>query len=417
MNPQPEAPRVAWLPKVREQAISKAVARGVARLKQTQLPNGAWPAPSLIANPDEWFKHGLAALPALTLLECGVPPEDEHIQKAARLVRAGVPVINTTYELALCILFLDRLGQPSDPPLIRRMALRLIAFQTEAGGWTYTCPVTSESEEQNLLTILRHQQRDRGPDAPSAEEARLARDALPEHIRGAPALQDPTKPKAKPMVDRSDNSNTQFAILGVWTARRYRLPMERTLELIARRFKDSQTRAGTWEYAEEVRAQKTTPAMTGAGLLGLAVGLGLAKPDAEADKVPPRNPAVEKALRALAETILPSARARVKQQLGSESLNLYFLWTVERVAVLYNLRRIGGKDWYEWGAELIVNAQRDDGGWAVGGYPGVAPAIDTSFALLFLQRANPVQDLTKKLEFVIDTSRVRETSGTSPGER
>jgi hypothetical protein len=78
--------------------------------------------------------------------------------------------------------------------------------------------------------------------------------------------------------------------------------------------------------------------------------------------------------------------------------------------VLYNLRHIEGKDWYHWGAELLVDSQGNDGAWTVNGYPGAVPSTDTSLALLFLKRANLVQDLSKRLEFVIDVK------GLSPGK-
>jgi hypothetical protein len=82
------------------------------------------------------------------------------------------------------------------------------------------------------------------------------------------------------------------------------------------------------------------------------------------------------------------------------------LWTLERVAVLYNLDEVDGKDWYHWGAEVLLDTQRADGSWHVGGYPGNLPTVDTSFALLFLKRANLVRDLSKRLEFVIDSRRL-----------
>jgi len=47
--------------------------------------------------------------------------------------------------------------------------------------------------------------------------------------------------------------------------------------------------------------------------------------------------------------------------------NLYFLWSVERVAVLYDLKTIGGKDWYGWGAQILLANQRGAGNWTGGG--------------------------------------------------
>ena len=76
---------------------------------------------------------------------------------------------------------------------------------------------------------------------------------------------------------------------------------------------------------------------------------------------------------------------------------MYFLWSVERVAVLYHLAKIDGKDWYRWGMQVLLSYQNAEGGWSVGGV-GANELSNTSFALLFLQRANLVQDLTDKLE-------------------
>jgi len=77
--------------------------------------------------------------------------------------------------------------------------------------------------------------------------------------------------------------------------------------------------------------------------------------------------------------------------------NLYFLWSVERVAMLYDLKTIGGKDWYGWGAQTLLPNQFADGHWQGGFYHGHSPHLDTCFALLFLKRSNLVPDLTENL--------------------
>src|SRR5262249_41025669 len=67
-----------------------------------------------------------------------------------------------------------------------------------------------------------------------------------------------------------------------------------------------------------------------------------------------------------------------------------FPWSLERVAVAYDLTTINNRDWYGWGKEILLSAQQPDGGWK--GKYGVD--IDTSFALLFLTRANATRELT-----------------------
>ena len=92
--------------------------------------------------------------------------------------------------------------------------------------------------------------------------------------------------------------------------------------------------------------------------------------------------------------------------------NLYFLWSVERVGVLCNLKTIGGKDWYPWGVDLLLPAQRADGSW-LGTGNGGAPVIDTSMALLFLKRSDLLPDLRERLQKRL----IITDPGLSPGEK
>jgi hypothetical protein len=427
-----------------EQAVvDSAISRGVRYLLDHQNPDGSWPG-------FPGHHVGMAALPGLTLLECGVAAGDPHVQNAARHVRDGCAALQSTYELALCILFLDRLGETADEPLIQRLALRLLAGQTEAGGWWYNCPLLTAPMERDLLIVLRHSQprtlkatpperSQAGPAGPSAiapkekpapkagaktgpdhqptdKEAARARFELPGLLKRIPAVNDYTG--QMPPIDHSDNSNTQFAILGVWVASRHGVPTERALIQVARRFRATQGPQGGWIYPYAMPGMDGSPAMTGAGLLGLAVGLGTARSEnvAPDDKAtPPHDVAVEKGLRYLAREIgQPLGLNAPRPALGRGPTNLYFLWTLERVAVLFNLRQIDGKDWYRWGAEVVVGAQGQDGDWQTGGYPGSLPPIDTSFALLFLRRANLVQDLSKH---VLKAISIKGAQPTRPGSR
>jgi hypothetical protein len=223
-------------------------------------------------------------------------------------------------------------------------------------------------------------------------------DQLPANLKRLPALRVRPWPKEEePLAEESDNSNTQFAILGLWAARRA-VPLDRTLALIVKRFRTSQLATGGWQYRYTylVGVKNNwvgTATMTCAGLLGLAVGHGLAEQDIKS--VPAvEDPAVQKALKALSTAIGRPPRRRK----GQVRYNLYLLWSVERVAVLYRLKKIGGKPWYTWGVDILLKHQDDDGSWWCGnGYEGSDPTIDTCLALLFLKRVNLVRDLSSKL--------------------
>lgn len=417
---------IAWLPPKEQEKVNKAIDIGVLWLKNTQSGNGHW----------GFDQHpvGLAALPALTLLECGVPETDSHVQKALWHVRSNIPKLTKTYELALAILFLDRLGDPNDAKWICTCALRLVAGQKPSGGWTYDCPPLKAQEESDLLTVMRYQRPKKpqdifipGPnsllppglsnqgsgmpidnprDSPLPDKGAYekALTNLPRNLRRLSALHPPKESHRLVKRDKTDNSNTQFATLALSAAARHDLPLERALALIAVRSHKSQVPSGGWNYhfSAPAQAEDVRPAMVGAGLLGLAVGLGLAADPTQPRAAPRtiRDPAVEKGFSCLGSYIGEPLSDHDAQ------INLYTLWTIERCGVLYNRRRIGGKDWYPWGVKLLLPSQRGDGSWNHGHYytkpAAITPITDTSFALLFLKRANLAKYLTKQLEFITE---------------
>jgi hypothetical protein len=209
-------------------------------------------------------------------------------------------------------------------------------------------------------------------------------------------LQDPANNANAPFLTTTDNSNTQFAILALWRAQQYGVPMKRSLNLIVRRYQTSQNPDGSWGYHYGFggsNAIQMPNAMTCVGLIGLAVGHGLAQPK-------PAGQAVQDARIINGLISLSNSIGQPVEQPGRlPMMNLYFLWSLERVAVLYSLPTIGDKDWYRWGAQILVRNQRDEGNWAGGLYIGSCPPLDTCLALLFLKRANLVKDLTAKLPF------------------
>ena len=92
--------------------------------------------------------------------------------------------------------------------------------------------------------------------------------------------------------------------------------------------------------------------------------------------------------------------------------DLYFLWSLERMAVIYDLKKVGYVDWHEWGTDVILKAQTADGSWKER-FPGLP---DTCFALLFLKRANIVKDLTDKLRGAMAQAGVQQQPP-APGKR
>jgi hypothetical protein len=129
--------------------------------------------------------------------------------------------------------------------------------------------------------------------------------------------------------------------------------------------------------------------MTCAGILALAISYGLPG-DAKRPRDPDKDRQLAAALAALG-TCVGGPKPDVAQE---DDKFYYFVWSVERVCVILDRPKLGRTDWYNWGAELLVNSQGRDGLWR-GEF--ATSGADTCFALLFLKRANLARDLTARI--------------------
>ena len=206
---------------------------------------------------------GLASLVGLALLEAGVKPTDPTLAGIIQGVRVSAFDQTQTYSVALAAIFLDRLNDPADVPLIQLLGCRLQAGQNLAGGWGYETWAP-------------------GPDDAAARAAVGVKD--PALIRPQP-LPDPNEPppappKLHPQAAKvytavrggyrvgggggGDNSNTQFAIVGLWVAQRRGVPCGAAFRGIESRFLRTQSPSDHgWGYSEGGGA--STPSMTCAG--------------------------------------------------------------------------------------------------------------------------------------------------------
>jgi hypothetical protein len=400
----PEGPDPVWdsLSPAEQERINKAIDRGVEYLRGCAQGNKA----DMHLN-----RLGGWALLGLTLLSCKLAPDDPDVRAVIDRVRNGAPQQQQTYDLALAILCLDRLSDPKDEDLIRFLTARLMIGQLASGGWTYHCRGVGQVDEEQFLKLLETVSPPAANASVGSEPASPPATPTPGRPRMAkPGLRGPPiDPNTLPVMQfqpgnglqgqrGGDNSNTQFAIMAVWVARKHGLPVDRTLAMVEARFRASQNADGSWGYTEN--SSERPDSMTCAGLLGLGVGQGIVRaPDARGDA--PKDAQIEKGLKFLSRSIGKDGGGRVGPRmgpgrtLGVQSLgDLYYLWSVERVAVAYDLQTIAGKAWYPWGANVLVEHQHPDGNW-VDNFPG---AIDTCFALLFLKRANVARDLTARLK-------------------
>lgn len=328
--------------------IQQAILRGMDYLVAIQAADGTWDSSG--------HALGETALAGMAIVAGGQPTDSPKVVAAAEAVRRLAGVDTSTYDIALAIMFLDRLGVASDGGLLLRLGRRLAEGQCANGAWTYG-------------------------------------------LGSGCGL-------------GGDNSNTQFAAIAAWVSRRHGIANDAGLRRLDQYFRGSfDESAGGWEYAGRGGA---SPTMTCAGLVGIAIHRGAeqqrlssgessAKPagsrgqptggakDRAAD-----DPMAKRALAALGHEL------RLADRNASAPLNadLYFFWSLERLAVIYDLREIGGVDWYQWGAKRLVRGQAPNGEWqgrsCTKGF-AFDESVGTSFGILFLSRANFVGDLTAEV--------------------
>jgi hypothetical protein len=417
-------------PPSKQQQIDRAIARGVKYLRE-QIEQGS---------KDYYFNDagagsqvGVVALAGLTLLECGESPNSSAVRKAretVELAAAQEPKLKFTYSIAVAILFLDRWleGKPAaegqqQRELLRHFATQLIASQQDNGGWTYYCNPLTEQQHGKLLADLNAARpvatAGEGRDDNSINQfCTLALWAARKHG----VKTDASLKMIEERYRRNQNDN------GSWGYR------ERDNGLL----KDATTCAGLIGLAvgQGLEAEKAQAKDKGKAVrrdvtrddLAIKKGLeyitrsdkgkgGLApqaigrspKSVSEAERAnrhkhtedmmklyrkwqeagPDERPAIQAQIKSLDD-----ARLMKGTYIGADAWgDLYFLWSVERAAVIFGLRTINGKDWYEWGADVLLKNQKEDGSWR-DRFPGIC---DTCFALLFLKRANVAKDLTDKL--------------------
>jgi hypothetical protein len=391
----PKVDDIHKVPPALQTKIDAAVENGAAYLKNAQTQNGTW-------NRDRGETEGVTALAAWTLLESGVPASDRAIQKAAEVLRQAAVRETKNYHISLMIFFFDKLGDPEDIPLIESLAARLMAGQLSDAGWNYQSPAAPD--QQRLQGLVGNRKGNGGKVALPRTFQQLS-PAIQQQLQGL---------RLGKTAGVSDNSNTQFAMLALWVARRYGIPADSSLAATGKRFWTTQGQDGGWGYhgsggmpgsgafapqgaqvppggfklpnvgGPDAFEMMRSPSMTPVGLIGIALGVG----------VNPQFKGKVNTEMLLKDDHVRAGFARLAGLMKAGKIGhkraYYFVWTLERMGVIYNTRNIGDIPWYQWGAEQLVTAQAGNGSWP-GGEFGVC---DTCFALLFLKRANVAQDLT-----------------------
>ena len=315
---------------VTSQMVAAAVQKGLAYIRQRQAAGGGWPDHG-------GYRGGITALSLLAMLNAGVPPEDADV---ARGLKAMAAVDNQhTYVVSLKAQVFAAAyasAKAEDPNLdmyykqVYEAAEWLTKAQVNTGMWTYG--------------------------------------------KGGGG---------------GDNSNTQFALLGIHEAANLRArPPHKPIAIpqklwdqSRKHFENTQSPDGGWGYAGKAQGYGS---MTAAGVASLYIcGLRLnvggrkqfingAYPDCGKYT---QNVVLAKGLEWLGKNF----SVRENPRKGGSWLH-YYLYGLERVGMISGKRTIGEQDWYRQGAEHLVTTQRGDGSW-------IGP-LETTFSVLFLAKGN-----------------------------
>ena len=283
------------------------------------------------------FIGGTTALAVVALQSCDVPADDPRITIALDFLRTVPPT--DTYVVALQTMAFAGASRDRDYAIIKRNAQWLIEVRGKTGGrWSYG----------------KGRKRSSG-----------------------------------------DNSNTQFALLGLHAASEagFNVPAEFWRQC-RKYWVDIQKRDGSWGYRGGAKA---TGSMTTAGIASLVItGRHISKLDARKYEGAPRcdstlvDREIELAINWLGENFSVSRNPG-----GDGTYLFYYLYGIERAGRLTGRRFFGNHDWYREGMRHLITSQRVDGSW---GGRGTAGVIDTSFALLFLSKGR-IPILINKLRY------------------
>ena len=330
--------------------VRQAIKRGVDFLRSQQR-GGNWETSELKIS----YPGGLTCLALLALLNSGVPATDPDVQNGLKYLRTITS--DKTYVVGLQTMVFALARQPVDRERLQRNVDWLLAARL-ADGWTYGKV-------------------------------------------GAGAVRIPL----------ADNSNTQYALLGLHEALQsgFAKVDKKALEELQALYVKTQVRregrpGGGWCYR---LGEPPSLTMTTAGLcnliitgLDLSVGKQVLRPDGSAVNcgVYEDNKPVADAL----EWIGAAFPARLSDDYFSSHgiPPFYALYGIERAGRLSGRRYFGGHDWYEVGCRYLVAAQKVDGSWSreknpLIRFPDHWPLVATSFALLFLSKGQTPVLITK----------------------
>jgi hypothetical protein len=317
--------------------VRRSIDNGVAFLKSRQNKDGGY-------DRDVTVPGGETGLTVVALLVAGIPAKDPSVSKALQFLRELKS--DQTYIVSLQTMALAeaKCPGPGDKELLQKHVNWLLKARVLNGsrleGWNYS---------------------NKGPTS-------------------------------------TDGSNTQYALLALWSARQAGAGVPPIVwEEIRNMYLTTQRRDGSWKYSYTSGtlgdAVSTPMTMTTAGVSGLLIANSELNAGREIFKGPtdPATNCGEYEENKALELGIGFIKTHFAIPLPAPSpRDFYHLYGLERVGRLSGQRFFGQYDWYREGSKFLVRTQQADGSWyskqPVGGGWDRWPIVSTSFALLFLSK-------------------------------
>ncbi len=296
---------------------------------------------------EEGLHHGKHLLACLALLHADGLSEIPEFDPLVRSFLASLDLAGRQiYEQGLVPMVLEGVGDPTFDYRMRQALRYLIEAQGPEGSWDY-----NPADDGAVMALVNLEQ----PQGPAPGEGYWQR-------RTDWAV-----------GEDGDNSVSQFAVLGVWTADRWGFKVPRELwQRSLRSFQQGQCDDGGWAY--QPHGRRGYGSMTCAGICSIALALH------HLGNEPLTDPGV---LRGLAWLVRHWSIEGNPEH--GNTHHYYYLYSLERVGQILGIEFIGPHEWYPLGARHLVDAQQPDGSWD--SHDGQLES--TCYALLFLTRATP----------------------------
>jgi hypothetical protein len=382
-----EKPKAPLLSAADQKRVDEAIARGVAFLQgqSTLDPKGTHATELML-----W-----------TLVHAGVragnPKFDELFQKMI-----DDPMTHT-YRVSLQAMILEELDRVKHQKRIYQCAQFLIDNQCKNGQWYYGEAIKPvDLPVEDVAT---------GPknfaDAQPGDKPNVVKKLTIKRRRDGP--------------DEGDNSNSQYAALGLRACQDAGIVLPREAILRARAWwrlsmQEEEVKgrpsvatgtevslpAAGWCYGGKTHGHKPYGTMTAGAVGSLAICSFML-----GEKNPRKEIALLRGLEWMGREFTVSANPGPPEHSPDNTawMTYYWLYAMERAGLLAGVETMGGHKWYAEGVQWLLAQQKGDGSW-LGALPHADRPVelnavwDTCFAILFLKRATkPLQDVASTDRF------------------